>query len=95
MADFAAQNKDDLRNAIAEMLRQCEDDGMTFPVILCAVSPNGSVTANRVDGIGGSQLLAEHFEDGGFAVPMTIMVLDQNNVAAKLTIERDGDVASH
>lgn len=45
--------------------------------------------------MGGSQLLAEHFEGGGFAVPMTIMVLDQNNVAAKLTIERDGDMGRH
>ena len=50
MADFAAQNKDDLRNAIAEMLRHSEDDGMTFPVILCAVSPNGSVTEGRRHG---------------------------------------------
>jgi hypothetical protein len=90
MTDFDAETKDDIRDAIVEILRQCEDDGMKFPVILCAVSPNGSIYASRFDGQGRSAALAEHFEGGVF--PMTIMVLDQHNVAAKITINHSGNV---
>jgi hypothetical protein len=32
MADFVAETKDNIRDAIVEILRQCEDDGMKFPV---------------------------------------------------------------
>jgi hypothetical protein len=95
MADFVAETRDDIRNAIAETLKQCEDDGMTFPVILCAVSPNGSIFANRIDGLGGSEVLVQHFEPEGFRVPMTIMVVDQNNIAARLTIDHGGKVSRH
>jgi hypothetical protein len=95
MTDFVAKTKDDLRNSIAELLQWCEDDGLTFPVILCAVSPNGSILANRIDGLGGSEVLAQHFEGGGFAVPMTVVVLDQNNVAVKVTIDHDSKMSRH
>jgi hypothetical protein len=95
MADFAVETKNDLRNAMSELLQWCGDHGMTFPVIMCAVSPNGSILANRIDGMGGSEVLAQHFEGVGFAVPMTIMVLDQNNVAVKATIDHSGKMSWH
>jgi hypothetical protein len=34
MADFDVETKNDLRNAMSELLRWCGDDGMTFPVIM-------------------------------------------------------------
>jgi hypothetical protein len=95
MADFAVETKADLRDALTELLQWCGDDGMTFPVIMCAVSPNGSILVNRIDGTGASEVLAQHFEGGGFAVPMTIMVLDQNNVAVKATIDHSGKMSWH
>ena len=95
MVEFAVETKNDLRNAMAELLEWCGDDGMTFPLIMCAVSANGSILANRIDGAGGSEVLAQHFEGAGFAVPMTIMVLDQNNVAIKATTDHNGKMSWH
>ena len=92
MAEFVVETKDDIGSAITDMLRMCAYDGMTFPVILCAVSPNGSIYASRFDGLGGSEPLAEHFEGEGFALPMTLMVLDQNNVVAKAAIKHSGNM---
>ena len=91
--DFVIESKEDFRNVIAEILKWCEDDGMTFPVILCTVSSNGSILANRIDGMGGSEVLAQRFEPEGFAAPMTVMVLDQKNNAAWITIDQNGEMS--
>jgi hypothetical protein len=95
MADFVAETEEDIRNAIAEILKECEDEGMAFPVILCAISPNGSISANRIDGLGGTETLAEHVEDGVFTTPMTFIVLDQNNVAAHIRLNHGGQMTRH
>jgi hypothetical protein len=58
---------------------------MIMPFIVCAVSPNGTVVVNRVSS-GDVEPLAEHYEDRGFIVPMTIVVADQENTTAKATI---------
>jgi hypothetical protein len=75
----------DLTNYIAAVISECRDDGMVMPFIVCAVSPNGSVAVSRV-GSGDVEPLAEHYESRGFSVPMTIMVVDQENTAAKATV---------
>ncbi len=85
--------RNDLTDSIAVVLKQCRDDGMVPPFTLCAVSPNGSVYVSRFVS-GHVQPLAEHYEDRGFSVPMTIVVLDQENTAAKMTLEPDA-IAHH
>ena len=75
----------DLTNSIAVFIRECRKGGMVMPFIVCAVSPNGSVVVTRV-GSGDAEPLAEHYEAHGFSVPMTIMIVDQENTAAKATI---------
>jgi hypothetical protein len=63
---------------------------MKPPLVVCAASPNGSVMAIRVIPDKEPDMLAEHFEPEGVAVPFTIMVLDQDNEAARITIEATG-----
>jgi hypothetical protein len=41
------------------------------------------------------QLLAEHTEGGGFTLPMTMVVVDRKNEAAKITIDTTGRIARH
>lgn len=78
-------SQSDLTNFIATVISECRDDGMVMPFIVCAVSPNGSVVVSRV-GSGDVEPLAEHQEARGFSVPMTIVVVDQENKTAKATI---------
>ena len=75
----------DLTDCIAPVIRECLEDGMVMLFIVCAVSPNGSVVVSRVSS-GDFETLAQHCEARGFSVPMTIVVVDQKNTAAKATI---------
>ncbi len=67
---------------------------MVLPFVICAASPNGSVLAIRADGRGNSEILAKHFEPKGVQLPMTIMVLDQQNSAVRVTIDPTGQTSS-
>jgi hypothetical protein len=78
-------SQSNLTNFITTFISECRDDGMVMPFIVCAVSPNGSVVVSRV-GAGDAEPLAEHHEPRGFSVPMTIVVVDQENKTAKATI---------
>jgi hypothetical protein len=71
------ETKDDLTNSINEMFKRCEEEGMVFPFIACTISPNGSVLASRMDSIGCTKTLAQHFEPDGFKVPLSL-VLEHN-----------------
>jgi hypothetical protein len=78
---------DKLGDRLAEIFNGCLERGMRLPLIACAVSPNGAVLCMRVNGGGAApDILAEQFEPGGFRLPMTCMVLDQNNEAARVTV---------
>ena len=81
---------DDLKELIAEVLEECERRGLCLPLILCGISPNGSIIGVRLTGEGSAQTLAEHFEDEGFALPMTIVVVDRDNEAARITVTASG-----
>ena len=39
--------------------------------------------------------MAEYAEDEGFRLPMTVMVLDKDNTAVRITIAADGRRAWH
>ena len=75
---------------IRDVLNQCLTDGMKPPLILCAMSPNGSVLAVRFLGQGGPDKLAQNFDAGGFRLPMSIVVLDQNNEVVWTTVGTTG-----
>lgn len=80
-----------LNELLAEVFDHCEADGLVLPWIVTALAPNGSVLVVRMRGDGTpADVLAEHYEGGVFIAPMTIVVLDQRNEAAKVVIEATG-----
>jgi len=66
---------------LRDVLRQCVEQGMQPPLILCVVSPNGSVMVMRTDGEH-PEILAEHTEGAGFSTPINCMVVDRAGAAA-------------
>jgi hypothetical protein len=81
----------DVARTIADTIDECLAKGMKPPVIVCVVSPNGSVLVVRFSETGAEpDVLAEHFEARGFALPMTVVVVDQNNMAARICLEETG-----
>ena len=82
---------EEMTAVLAEILQECERKGMTLPFVMVAASRNGTVLAMRVPGGGrDGEVLAEHSEEGVFAMPITCMILDQNNEAVRFTIEAGG-----
>jgi hypothetical protein len=78
-----------LADASVEVLEGCIARGMTMPFIVVAASKNGSVAAFRFRD-GEADYLVEHFVDRSFVAPVTIMVLDQNDEVARVTLEAKG-----
>jgi len=79
---------------LRDVLRQCVEQGMQPPFILCVVSPNGNVMVMRTDGEH-PEILAEHTEGAGFSTPINCMVVDRAGAAAHITIEPSGATAFH
>jgi hypothetical protein len=77
---------EELQEHFVEVLRQCIDNGMKLPFIVCAISPNGSVLVTRINEGLGPDTLAQHFEDQGFKTPVNIMVVDYDGEAARVVI---------
>ena len=81
--------------SFAEMAETCLEDGMQLPFTCAAVGANGSVLAIRYvpneQGEGVDAVpLAQHFEDKGFAVPISIIVVDSQGEARHFLIEKAG-----
>jgi hypothetical protein len=82
---------DKLTEFFTDVLEQCVARGMQLPLVVCPVARNSSVLVTRVNGGASSDVLAEHFEDDRLVLPINIMVVSQDNQAARITIETDGD----
>ena len=91
---YVARNLDDLPKLLAEIFSQCAEGGMVFPFIACAISPNGNVCVFRVEPAG-NEILAEHYENEPFRLPMTITVVDQKNEVAVVGIDDGGNIVRH
>ena len=77
------------------VLDECLTRGMVLPFVMVAASRNGSLYAQRV--LGGDrapEVLAKHIEDEGYRMPLTCMVLDQNDQVCHVSIE-SGKVTYH
>jgi hypothetical protein len=73
-----------LTEILTALIERADDDGMRLPYILCAISPNGSLTIGRFNAPGvDPDMLAEHYESEGFRLPMTITLIDQENRAIR------------
>jgi hypothetical protein len=89
------ETKDDLTNRMNEMFKRCEEEGMVFPLVMCTISPNGSVLAGRMDSIGCVKILAQHSESDGFKVPLSLVLVHQNNAVARITIDHAGNIVHY
>jgi len=85
---------DELSEVLREVFMQCIEQGMQPPLILCVVSPNGSVTVMRTDGED-PEILSEHTEGAGYSTPINCMVVDRAGAAAHITIEPSGTTTFH
>jgi hypothetical protein len=82
---MATLPSDDLNAALSEILTECARKRMRLPFIVAAINPNGSVLAMRV-GRGTNETLVNHLEAGGPSFPITVVVVDQNNKAVRVTV---------
>ena len=98
MADVRAVfESQEVAAASAEILVKCNQRGMVMPFILVSVSRNGSAQVVRVRRDGGeviSEALAWHYEDAQSFMPISCMVLDQNDKVFLDTIN-EGDATFH
>jgi hypothetical protein len=85
---------DELVEWMTDVLNNCHRTGMILPYIVSSISPNGSVTVVRMDGEN-VEVLAEHYEGGGFRLPMTIAVVDQKNEAVLVTVGPNRNLTYH
>ena len=78
-----------LKATLMDILAHCFDQGMKLPLMICMMSPNGSVIAIRcVPDREEPVVLAEHNADGRFASPIGALVLDQHGQVLKFVIDR-------
>jgi hypothetical protein len=80
----------DLTRLLVEAIEECCQRGMKPPFIMCGISPNGSIISARMDTGGEAEFLAEHYEEEGFRLPMTIVIIDQANDAARIAVTPSG-----
>ena len=81
---------EEMTAVLAEILQECEQRGMVLPFVMVAASRNGTVLAMRVPGGGrDGEVLAEHSEEGMFAMPITCVVLDKTGEAVRITIQAE------
>lgn len=84
----------DVARVFGEILDQLDAAGFTLPFRFAAISRNGSVLAGRyvpdeTDGVQ-CEVLAEHFEGGGFHTPIHVMFIDAREEAAHFLLTAEG-----
>lgn len=87
---------EEITQHLGAALEECVQRGMQPPLIVCSISPNGSVLCMRVRDDGSDpEVLAEHYGGGTFQLPITIAVVDQTGEAARISITADKPLAFH
>jgi hypothetical protein len=84
-----AMHDPQLTDALLAFLDNCAASGMVPPFVVVGISRNGSVCASRVSPGEGAEVLAEHYEDGSFTSPITVVVLDQHDESARFVIDTE------
>jgi hypothetical protein len=78
---------------LATIIEQCLDEhDMQPPLVVSAVGDNGSVLVASSNAGMELVVLTKHCENDTFTLPIKITVVGQNNRAACLVIERDGNI---
>lgn len=88
----------DLSKSIAAVIEGCLEKGMQLPFHLAVVAINGSAIVARYteandEGLD-CEILAQHYENGAFKLPINWMIVDATGEAARVTIE-SGNLSIH
>jgi len=62
--------------AVARIYSEAIGKGLDFPLYLVAVGANGSVMAERNEGLEEQWILAEHYEGDSLELPINLFVVD-------------------
>ena len=94
MAEHLAQTTSELHECLGHALESYLNQGMQLPLVLTAVSSNGSVFALRFDQEEDvarltPTLLAEYTDGPGFILPINIMIADATGDAARIVVNQD------
>jgi hypothetical protein len=81
-----------LTEVFSDLLKQCQERGMKFPLVLVAVGANGSLLALRTNG-GGLQVLARYSVSPEYQTPINFMIVDSTGEAASAQLEAHGVTA--
>jgi hypothetical protein len=85
---------DGFEQSLATIIEQFFDEhDMQPPFVVCTVGDNGSVLVAGSNEGGNLVVLTKHCENDAFTLPIKITVVSQNNSAASLVIECDGNIA--
>jgi hypothetical protein len=77
-----------------DLLKQCREREMKFPLVLVAVGANGSLLALRTNGGGGGlQVLARYSVSPEYQTPINFMIVDSAGEAASAQLAADGVTA--
>jgi hypothetical protein len=57
----------DLTAILLKILERCGEDGLVSPLIVCFISPNGSITGARMNPGEAPEFLADHSESDSAA----------------------------
>ena len=83
-----------LTEVFSDLLKQCHERGMKFPLVLVAVGANGSLLALRTNGGEGElQVLARYSVSPGYQTPINFMIVDSTGEAASAQLEAHGVTA--
>jgi len=83
-----------LTEVFSDLLTQCQERGMKFPLVLVAVGANGSLLALRTNGGGGGlQVLARYSVSPEYQTPINFMIVDSAGEAASAQLEAHGVTA--
>jgi len=81
---------------IANVLRELSVRGFVAPYTSAVIGANGSVMTfryvQREHGLV-AEILDQHVEDGGFAMPMNLLVVDSRGEAARATFKPESEIA--
>jgi len=77
------------RAAAATIVETCRQNGMTLPLSICAIAPNGYVVAIRTDGES-RQVIIEHNSEALMRGALAIAVTDPKGTSARWDVLTDG-----
>jgi hypothetical protein len=79
---------------LSTIIEQCLDEhDIQPPLVVCTVGDNGSVLVAGFNEGAKIVVLTKHCENDAFTLPIKVTVVGQNNRAARLVIDCEGNIS--